>query len=809
MNGGWLYRLDLDSEEVSKLSITVGDELPSTLSRWIDASENVAAATLSPDGKRAVFEARGDLYSVPAKNGATRNLTNTQGVRESSPEWSPDGRWIAYYSDASGEMDLFIRSHDGQGEPRRLAQGREMWLYPVLWSPDSKKLALGNSENGLEILEVDCGALTSVDVGRRGHLDTYRWSPDSQWVVYETTHPETELPTLAVYSLTSNTVSLLGDGTTFDYNPAFSQDGKFLFFQSDRDYNLNFSDFEFNYIYDDASRIYAAALEPGTEPLFPLESDEVQVDGEGEGNGEKKNGEENGDGEKKAPTVNVTPDGIANRTVALPGIDSGNYGQLTAVQGAVLYLKFPNGGPPALMRYDLKAKEEKEITKGVGQYVVGAKGEKVLYRQGSDWKIAAAKPGEKGEALDLSGLRMKLEPQAEWAQMFDEAWRVGRDWFYDSNMHGIDWQAMKTRYGALVPHISHRSDLDLIFGEMIGELEAGHAYGQRGDEHTVERVEGGMLGAELEVGEADRYRIAKIFPGENWSDTYRSPLTEHGVDVDEGDYLLAIDGVELTTAQNPYQLLEGKADSQVVLTINSSPSMSGAREETVRTIASERSLRYLDWIKSRAALVEELSGGRIGYIHLPNTAQEGNEALQKFFYSQVSKPGLIIDDRYNGGGFIPDRMIEMLSRTTLSYWARRGIGSMSTPGYRHDGPKAMLINGYAASGGDALPYYFRKEGLGTLIGTTTWGGLIGISGNPMLVDGGGVLYPRFRLYDTEGEWAVENVGVKPDIEIWDLSEAIAAGGDPSIEKAVEVLLEELEEYTGGPETPMPPNMVTD
>jgi len=393
--------------------------------------------------------------------------------------------------------------------------------------------------------------------------------------------------------------------------------------------------------------------------------------------------------------------------------------------------------------------------------------------------------------------------------MFHETWRVGRDWFYDPQMHGIDWQAMKERYGALVPHISHRSDLDFIFGEMIGELEAGHTYGQRGDELTVERVEGGMLGAELVADDSGRYRIAKIFPGENWNDTYRSPLTEQGVEAKAGDFLLAIDGVELTTAQNPFQLLEGKGDLQVTLTLNSQPSMSGAREEVVRTVTTERPLRYLDWIVSRAALVEELSGGKIGYIHLPNTAQEGNEALQKFFYSQVSKAGLIIDDRYNGGGFIPDRMIEMLSRTTLSYWARRGIGSMQTPGYRHDGPKAMLINGYASSGGDALPYYFRKQGLGPIIGTTTWGGLIGISGNPMLVDGGGVLYPRFRLYDTDGQWAVENVGVVPDIEVWDLPEAIAAGGDPSIEKAVEVLLEKLEGYAGDPDTPTPPDMSRD
>jgi len=804
MNGGGLYRLDLATEEVAEIPITVGDELPPTLPRWLEVSDNIADATLSPDGKRVVFEARGDLFSVPAKNGATRNLTGTQGVRESSPAWSPDGRWIAYYSDVSGEMELYLRSQDGQGEPRQLTRESSIWRYPAVWSPDSKKLAFANSMSELKILDVDSGNIMGVDKGRRGDIDTFRWSPDSGWLVYETTHPDTALPTLALYSLSANEISLVGDGLTVDYNPAFGTDGKHLFFQSDRDYNLNFSDFEFNYVYNDASRIYAAALDPAADPLFPLESDEVEVDGKDNGD-EKKNGD-NGDGEEKIPIVTAVAEGMVDRTVALPGIEAGNYGALTAVKGGVLYLKFPGDGPPGLMRYDVEEKEEKEIASGVGQYTLGAKSEKVLYQQGEDWKISAAKPGEEGESLDLSGLRMKLDPQAEWAQMFDEAWRIGRDWFYDDQMHGIDWSGMKDRYGALVPHISHRSDLDFIFGEMIGELEAGHTYGQRGDEPSVDRVDGGMLGAELEADASGRFRIAKIFAGENWDDAYRSPLTELGVDAQEGDFLLAIDGVELDTTMNPYQLLESKADQQVILTLNSQPSLTGAREATVRTISSEQNLRYLDWVTSRAALVEELSGGKIGYIHLPDTAGDGNRALQKFFYSQSSKPGLIIDDRYNGGGFIPDRMIEMLSRTTLSYWSRRGIDSFTTPGFRHDGPKAMLINGYAASGGDALPYYFRKQGLGPLIGTTTWGGLIGISGNPMLVDGGGVLFPTFRLYDTEGEWAVENVGVKPDIEIWDLPESIAAGGDPSIEKAVEVLLQELEGHTGDPEVPTPPDM---
>jgi len=811
MNGGWLYRYDLANGEARRIPIRMGGDRPATVPRWETVSDNIASADLSPDGKRAVFEARGDLFTVPAENGPTRNLTSTQGVRESAPAWSPDGRWIAYYSDADGEMALYVREQDGSGEPRRVTRGEAVWRAPTEWSPDGEKLAFGDSDNRLYIVDVESGKLTLADQGTQGPIDRYHWSHDSRWLVYETNHPETTLPSLTVYSLDDGKARMLGDGTTSDRGAVFSADGKYLFFLSDRDYNMAFSDFEFNYIYNNATRLYAVALDPEADALFPALSDEVEIEEEGEEEGDKddeKGGEDDDESadEEETPPLIVVTDGFMQRTIALPGIEAGNYARLRAVDGALFFLQFPDGEPPSLMRYDLEEREAESVLEGVDQYVLGAKGEQVLYRADGAWSIAPASPDAEGESLDVSGLRMKLDPQAEWAQMFEECWRIGRDWFYDADMHGIGWEKMRKRYGALVPSISHRSDLDFILGEMIGELQAGHSYVQNGEMPSVDRVEGGMLGAELEADASGYYRIAHIFPGENWDDDYRSPLTEPGVNVKEGEFLLAIDGEDLSTADNPYRLLEGKGDVQVTLLVNDTPEAEGAREVKVHTLTSERNLRYLDWVTSRAALVEELSGGRIGYIHLPDTAFGGNRALQKYFYSQVSKPALIIDERNNGGGFIPDRMIEMLSRTALSYWTRRGVQPNSTPGFRHDGPKVMLINGYAASGGDVLPYYFRQAGLGKLIGTTTWGGLIGLSGNPMLVDGGGVLYPTFRFYDTDGEWGIEGIGVPPDIEVWDLPEAIAAGRDPSIEKAVEVLLEELKGFQGDPEPPTPPDM---
>ncbi len=832
MNGGWLYRLDLATEAVEKIAITLGGDLPAAVPHWEDASDNVAAAGVAPGGERAVFEARGDLFTVPAKDGSTRNLTATSGVRESAPAWSPDGKRIAYWSDATGEMELYLHAQDGRDEPRQLTRGGGVWRYPAAWSPDGEKLAFGDSDHRLQILDVASGALEVVDADDQGDIDTYRWSPDSRWLAYEKSHPETRLPSLAVYSLADKKSALLGAGLTFDFDPVFSADGKYLFFLSNRDYSLRFSDFEFNYVYDRATRVYAAALDPAAEPLFPPKSDEVEIDsGEEDGaeedgaktkggkdsddkDGKKAKGEGEEDeeeGEGEPPPTKVVAEGFVARTIALPGVEAGDYADLVAVEGAVLYRKLPEGGGPggggraSLVRYDLEKREAKEVAAEVAEYVVAAKGKQVLYRSGQSWKLAPAEPGGEAKALDLSGLRVKLDPRAEWAQMYDEVWRIGRDWFYDENMHGLDWPALGARYRALLPWVADRSDLDFLFSELVSELESGHAYVQRGEEARIERVEGGLLGAEFEAHESGRYRIAKIFPGENWDDDYRSPLTEPGVEIAEGEFLLAIDGEELTAADNPYRLLEGKGDRQVELTVHAQPTLEGARRVTVHTITSEQNLRYLDWVTGRAERVAQLSGGRIGYIHLPDTAGDGNRALQKWFYSQSSKDGLIVDDRYNGGGFIPDRMIEMLSRTTLSYWARRGLEPFTTPGFAHDGPKAMLINGYAASGGDALPYYFRQAGLGPLVGTRTWGGLIGLSGNPMLVDGGGVAFPTFRFFDPAGEWAVEGVGVPPDVEVWDLPEEIAAGNDPSLDKAVEILLEKLETFAGRPETPEPPD----
>jgi tricorn protease len=819
MNAGYVWRLDLKTEKAAKIPITLASDRAPLGTSWKDVREFVSGASLSPSGARVILEARGDLFSVPAKDGQTRALTDTQGVRERAPAWSPDGKRIAYLSDATGEYEIYVRSADGSGEPKRLTKDGAPWKFDPQWSPDGKSLAYGDRKHRLRVLDADSGAITDVDTGTQEDLETYTWSPDSKWLAYEKNHP-TRLPGIAVWSSGTKKSFLLGDGLSPDHAPAFSADGKYLFFLSERDYPLVFSAFEFNYVYPNATRVYVAALASGTPSLFPPKNDEekgVDAKDAADKKDEKKkdDGKEKADkpAPKEAPATAVDADGFATRTQALPGVHPDNVRDLATTADAVWYVRGGDGdggGSSALYRYDLKERKEEKALDGALGWEISRDEKKILYRVGSDWFVTDAKAPLKGGdgKLDLSGLKMKLDVAAETKQMWDDGWRIVRDWFYDEKMHGTDWARLKKRYEVLVPYVAHRADLDFLFGEIMGELEAGHTYVASGDEPKVPRVQGGMLGCEFEADASGRYRIAKVFPGENWDDGWRSPLTEPGVDVKEGSFLLAIDGRDLTTAENPYRLLEGKGNRLVSLLVLDKPSKEGARTAWARTITSEQNLRYLDWVKSRMAMVDRLSGGKVGYIHLPDTAQAGNRMLQKLFYSQASKAALLIDDRYNGGGFIPDRMIEYFSRKTLAFFARRGLESFHAPGFAHDGPKAMLVNAYSSSGGDALPYFFRVNGLGPIVGMRTWGGLIGLSGNPTLVDGGSVQVPTFRIYDREGNWVVEDEGVTPDVEVFDDAGSRVKGGDPTLEKGVEILLKELAKPGAwkAPKTPVPPDM---
>ncbi len=787
--GGYLYQLDPASGQSSKIEITLHGDFLARMPHRQNVSERIGSGDISPSGKRAVFGARGEIFTVPASDGEVRNLTRTPGIREMQPVWSPDGGSIAYLSDRTGEYELYVRPQDGSGDERRITKDGDTWRFPPVWSPDSKKLAFGDTKQQLRYADVETGEVTTVDIGTYGPITTYDWSPDSRWIVYTKTD-DAQFSSIWVHSLPDRASTQLTGDYTNDFSPSFDPKGRYLYFLSDRDFNLEFSGYEFNYFYTDPTRVYAALLKADGPALFQPKSDEEEIkkaddeekNGNGEENGEKK--------EEEEPKIEIDFDGFDHRVVALPGGPS-TYGSVAAVEDGVLFARFGDDGPE-VRKFSIESEEVETILPGVGNFAVSKDGKKLLYSSGSNYGIVDVKKDQKPDAgrLELSGMTMRVDPVAEWRQIFLDGWRITRDWFYDEGMHGIDWREIHDLYAPLVPHIAHRGDLDYILGEMGGELNAGHFYVNWGDFPRPDRVDNGLLGAEI-FADSGYFKIAKIFPGENWHADFRSPLTEPTVDVAEGEWILAVDGRSTKGVDNFYELLEGAAGRTVVLRVNDKPKEDGARDVSVRPIARETNLRYLDWAQSRLEMVDRLSNGRIGYIHLPNTAFEGNRELRKWFYPQAHRDALIFDARYNGGGFIPDRMMELISRKRLSSWARRGIEPFDTPGYYHEGPKACLMNGYSSSGGDAFPYYFRKLGLGPLIGTRTWGGLIGLSGNPGFMDGGSLSVPTFRFLDTEGNWAVENEGVAPDVEVIDRPELVAKGEDPSLEKAVEMLLEEL------------------
>jgi tricorn protease len=782
-SGGYIYRYNISSNKNEKVPIKVFGDFPGTVPYIKNISNQVNWFEISPTGKRALLEARGDVFTVPSENGEIINITQTPGIREIDPVWSPDGKWIAYLSDRTGEYELFMKSSDSKGDEKQITENGNIWRFPPVWSPDSKKLAFSDKNEKLWYVDVNNGNTIEVDQSNYSDLTDYRWSPDSRWLTY-TKIGESRMSSVWVYSLDNKEAFQLTGDFTSEFNPVFGKDGKYLYFFSNRDYNLKFSNWEFNYIYTNPTRVYVAALNNTIPVLFQPKSDDEKINNETINDEKEKN--ENGE-----VNVNIEPDNFNNRIVVLPG-GSGIYNSLQPTENGVLYIFRDDAG--SKLKY-FNAKDEKEVTvlDGIGNYVVSADGKKIIYAMRGEYGIVDVKENQKNTdgRLNLSKLDMKIFPKEEWPEIYVDGWRILRDWFYDANMHGVDWNKMKEKYGQLIPFVSTRMDLDYVLGELGGELNAGHVYVNWGDFERVERKEGGLLGCELEADPSGYYKITKIFPGENWHSDFRSPLTEYGVNVNVGDYIIAIDGQEVKTNENPYKFLENKADVIVTLLVSSNPSIEGAREEKVKPVKSETNLRYLDWVESRMNMVDELSGGRIGYIHIPNTAFEGNRELFKYFYPQTNKDAIIIDDRYNGGGLVPDRMIELLDRKILNYWVRRNIEPVPVPGYVLEGPKACLINGYSSSGGDAFPYYFKERNLGKLIGTRTWGGLIGYSGNPGLMDGGLINIPVFRFLDTDGNWAVENEGVYPDIEVLDRADLVVKGEDPSLEKAVQVLLEEL------------------
>lgn len=781
--GGHIYKLNLETKQEERVVIAIQYDNTRTLPYFKNVKDNIHDMSISPSGKRVLFGARGDVFSVPAGEGTTHNLTNMQGIRAVYPKWSPDGKHIAFYSDETDEYEVYLLENKENAEPRQITKGSQGWKYAPKWSPDSRYLLFFDRSMQLQLLGVNSGDIEIIDRADAFEIRQYNFSPDSKWIVY-TQSNSNDQSSVMVYNIEDQETFQLTDHTFSDTNPVFSNCGNYIFFTSNRDFNLAFSDFEFNYLFNDATRLYALHLTHKSPRLFkPEETTEEAEQDESAASGEENNKDQDN-------TVVIDPQNSDRRIVAFP-VSSGSYWGLQTVDDGLIY--FNDQG---MNLYKIKEQKNELIMPEIRNGMVSADGKKFLYRHQGDFGVADLRTGQKpGEGkLDLSKMDMQIDPREEWKQIFRDGWRIYRDYFYVENIHNVNWDELYEKYFEMLPYLNHRFDLDYIFSEMVAETNAGHAYVDYGDFENVDRVETGLLGAELtEDNTSDRYIISKIYEGENWNSQRRSPLTMQGIDIKEGDYLIAVEGQNVTTAENPYKFLINRVDVATRITVSESTDGSDARTYTVHPVSSELELKYLDWVNERRDMVDRLSDGRIGYFHVPNTAFEGNREMHRGMYAYHDKDALIIDERFNGGGFIPDRMIEMLSRETHAYWQRHGLKPMRTPGIAHDGPKAMLINQYSSSGGDALPYFFRQKDLGVIIGTRTWGGLVGISGNARLADGGYIHVPRFGIYNQDQEWIIEGIGVYPDIRVVDEPHLVAKGEDPSLQKAVEVLLEQLEE----------------
>jgi len=780
--GGYLFRLDLDTERVTKVPVQILEDQVAGRGGLTNVSKNVAYFSIAPDGKRAVFGARGDIFTVPAHTGPTRNLTGTPGVHERDPEWSPDGKHIAFISDASGEDEIYVTAQDGSGSAQQLTKGADTYKYEIKWSPDSKKILWSDKKLRLQYVDVASRAVTTVAQGKAWEIRDFAWSPDSKWIAY--VHPERRTwDRIVLYSLDKNTTLEVTD-TWFDSrSPVFSADGKYLFFVSDREFNPTYALNDFNHVYQDMSRIFLVTLARDTESPFKPKSDEVGVEAP-----------KPEPAKKEGVVVKVDADGLKDRIIELP-IPASSYRNLVSAGGALYYLRRGSKDPRALLQmYDLSLHKETALGQ-LENYEVSADQKKmIVFKDGNYGIIDLPKgPVAVAEPLNLSGMEVKLDRHKEWRQIFNECWRQMRDFFYDPNLHGVDWPAVRQKYEPLLAHVNHRADLTYVIGEMIGELSAGHTYVGGGDMPQPARIKTGLLGAQLQRDDkTGYYRIVKIIRGQNWDKSVRSPLTELGVNAREGDFILAVNGQPTNEMTNIYEVMVNTVDKQVVLRINSEPTAKGSREVTVIPTGDETQLYYYAWVQDNIKKVNDATAGRVGYLHIPEMLQPGLNEFTKYYYPQLQKKALIVDVRGNGGGNVSPMIIERLRRDIAMVGIARNTTPNVDPGGLLLGPMVCLLNEFSASDGDLFPYRFRKAKLGPLIGKRSWGGVVGIRGSLPIVDGGFLNKPEFARYDVEGkEWIIEGHGVEPDIVVDNDPAREYAGIDDQLNKAIEVVLEEL------------------
>ncbi len=823
-NGGVIHLFNVRSGKDTPVRISVNTDALTARPALRNVAPWITTHNLSPTGTRALFQARGDIFTTPAEHGSSRNLTNSPGVHELNPVWSPDGKWIAYLSDRSGEYELYTMPQRG-GEETRITSDGKVYRYGPLWSPDSKKLLFWDKD--FKLWYVDINEKKSIEVDRDDYntINDATWSPDSRWIAYSKSAANRN-GDIVLYSLEQKKAFPVTDVFYNDVNPVWDWNGKYLYFISNRYFHPAGDTYDFKFNYYHTAGIYAVTLQKDEpSPFAPRSDEEKDADEKPAGaappaggaappaaapaGAPPAGGAQRPPEKKEEKPIQIDIEGITNRVVTVPGIPPGTYGQLTAGRDKFFYTStpfevqqagVPQQGPPqppnTLMVYDMKSRDAKPILTGIGDYAMDKEGKKVLYHAGPQFGIVdatAAPPKRVGDGrLNVGEIQAVVDSREEWKQMFREGWRIQRDFFWDPEMGGRDWAALGKRYEALLPYVAHRSDLSYILGELVAELETSHAYVQGGDVPQRPQVNVGMLGVDF-AQEGGFYKFARIYKGENWNPQTRAPLAEPGLKVKQGDFLIAVNGRPVNAKQDPYAAFQNLSGRVVTLRVNSKPSTEGAWDITVTPVASEVGVRYADWIEDRREYVAKRTNGRVGYMHVPNTAVPGLINFDRYFAGQIDKDGLIIDERYNGGGFIPSFFTDKLKRQYLASVAPRTGKDTAWPPSAIFGPKVMVVNELAGSGGDAFPWFFQKEKIGPVVGERTWGGLVGIGNGIPMIDGGAVTPPGFGFH-ADGKWIAENYGVDPDYPVNQRPDLEFKGQDPQLDKAIELANEGLKTY---------------
>ena len=795
-NGGYIYKFDTQSEKAEKVTIRIAEDFLSARPELKSVSKTIANYEISPDGKRALFGARGDVFTVPAKEGITRNLTQSPAVHERAAKWSPDGKWIAYISDKSGEDEIYIQAQDGLSPPVRITTDGNTYKYTLYWSPDSKKLLWGDRRQRLRYVDIRDKKIVDVVQSKVWEIREYDWSPDSRYITY--TLPEAEVMNrIYIYSLKSKKSLPVTDGWYSSGNPHFSADGKYLYFTSNRDFNPVYSRTEWNHAYTDMARVYLITLSGKTASPFAPQNDEVSI---------KKSKKEK-EKEDASSKVSIDFKDISGRIIGLP-VKASNYFSLGSVAGKVFYQRHGRGDEKThLLVYSLKDKKETDLG-AVDGYEISADGKKMLVNASGAYAIMdiPSGPVKMDKKLNLADMQVWVNKKLEWTQIFNEAWRQMREFFYAPNMHGVDWKAVHDKYAQLLPYVKHRNDLTYILGEMVGELNVGHAYVGGGDRPKPKRIKMGLLGAQVVKDKSGYFKITRILKGQNWKEATRSPLTEVGVNAREGDFILAVNGVSTKGLNNLFTVLQNTAGKEVIIKLNSTPALKGARDVIIKPLADESPLYYYNWVQENIEKVNKATGGKVGYVHIPDMGVNGLNEFAKHFYPQLRKKALIVDVRGNGGGNVSPMIIERLRREAVMIDIARNSIPETDPGQMIYGPMIALADEFSASDGDIFTYRFKAHKLGKVVGKRTWGGVVGIRGSLPFVDGGSLHKPEFSRYDLQGkQWIMEGVGVEPDIFVDNDPYKEYMGEDQQLNRAIEEILKELKtkEKTIPPVPPFP------